>query len=130
MFDSGELVERSLRRHGQFLVVVGALLGALSGVVLGLAVDDPQTPTAVAAPGRAGGAALAAQPPSSQPTASESTGSRDRATGDTSTGRQRTEPAYRPSNGRGNAREDSESRQGMPSKDKPDKDKHGKGKDK
>ena len=65
----------SPRRRGQFLVVVGALLGALSGVVLGLAVDNPQTPTAVAAPGRAGGAALAAHPPSSQPSTSESTGS-------------------------------------------------------
>jgi hypothetical protein len=125
MFEIGGPEERSLRRRGQVLVVVGALLGAVSGIVLGLAVDDSQTPTAVVAPGQAGAAALAAQPPSSQPAASESTGSRERADGDASTGRQRTEPADRLSNGHGNAGKDSEGRQGKPSKDKP-----GKGKDK
>jgi hypothetical protein len=46
-------VDRSLRRHGQLLVAVGAFLGALVGVVLALAVEDPQTSTAAVAPGRA-----------------------------------------------------------------------------
>ena len=99
MFDIGGPAERSLRRRGQFLVVVGALLGALVGVVLGLAVEDLQTPTAVAAPGLADGVALAARPPSSQPTPSQSTGSGDRADSDASTGRQRTEPATDPATG-------------------------------
>jgi hypothetical protein len=112
-------VERSLCRRGQFLVVVGALLGALIGVVLGLAVEDSKTPTAVAAPGRARGAALAAHPPSGQPTASQTAGGGDRADGDGSTNSQRTEPADRPNNGHGNA-----------GKDKPGKGEHGKGKDK
>jgi hypothetical protein len=78
--------------------------------------DNPQTPTAVAAPGRAGGAALAAHPPSSQPSTSESTGSGDRADGDGSTGRQRTEPTDRPSNGRRNAGKDNEGRQASPAR--------------
>jgi hypothetical protein len=57
----------SPRRRGHVLVVVGALLGALSGVILGLAVDDPQTPTAVAAPG-AGRRRGAGRPSTEQPT--------------------------------------------------------------
>jgi TrwC relaxase len=65
--------------------------------------EDPQTPTAVAAPSRTRGAALAAHPPSSQPTASQTAGPGDRADGDGSTSRQRTEPADRPNNGQGNA---------------------------
>lgn len=123
-------MERSLRRRGQVLVVVGALLGALSGVVLGLAVEDPQAPTAVAAPSRTRGAALAAHPPSSQPTASQTAGPGDRADGDGSTSRQRTEPADRPNNGHGNAAKDGQGRQDKPGKDKPGKGEHGKDKDK
>ena len=123
-------MERSLRRRGQFLVVVGVLLGALSGVVLGLAVDDPRTPTAVAAPGRAGGAAPAAHPPSSQLTVSPAAGSGQSAGGDASTGRQSTEPADRPGNGLGDAGKDSEGRQGKPSKAKLGKAKPSKDKDK
>jgi hypothetical protein len=125
MFDIGEPVARSLRRRGQFLVVVGALLGALSGVAVGLAVDGPQTPTAVAAPGPPGGAALAAHPPSSQPTTSQTAGPGKPADGDASTGRQRTKTADRPNNGHGNAGKEGEGRQ-----DKPGKDKHGKDKNK
>ena len=91
-------MDRSLRRHGQFLVAVGVVLGALAGIVLGLAVEDPQTSTAVAAPGPAR-AALAATPPSGQPTAAQRTGSGDQADGDASTGTQRTRSAYRPDKG-------------------------------
>jgi hypothetical protein len=96
-------VDRSLRRHGQFLVAVGAVLGALVGIVLGLAVEDPQASTAVAAPGPA----RAATPASSQPTAAQPTGSGDLADGDASTGRQRTRSAYRPDQGQGRAHKDS-----------------------
>jgi hypothetical protein len=129
MFGVGGPVAWSPRRRGHFLVVVGAQLGALSGVVLGLAVNDSQAPTAVAAPGRAGGAALAAHPPSSQPTTSQTAGSGNSADGDSSTGRQRTKPAERPNNGHGKPK-DSDGRQDKPSKDKPGKGKPGKGKNK
>lgn len=100
-------VDRSLRRHGQFLVAMGAVLGALVGIVLGLAVEDPQASTAVAAPGPAPATALAATPPSSQSTAAQPTGPGDQADGDASTGRQRTRLAYRPDKGQGRAHMDS-----------------------
>jgi hypothetical protein len=100
-------VDRSLRRRGQFLVAVGVVLGAMVGIILGLAVEDPQASTAVAAPGPARVAALAATPPSSQPAAAQPTGSRDQADGEGSTGRQRTRSAYRPDQGQGRAHEDS-----------------------
>ena len=96
-------MDRSLRRHGQFLVAVGVVLGALAGIVLGLAVEDPQTSTAVAAPGPA----RAAAPLSGQPTAAQRTGSGDQADGDASTGRQRTRLAYRPDQGQDRAHKDS-----------------------
>ena len=119
----------SPRRRGQFLVVVGALLGALSGVVLGLAVDGPQTPMAVAAPGRAGGAVLAAHPPISQTTTSR-TAESGKSADDASTGKQPTKPADRPNNGHDTAGKDGDGRKDKPSKDKPGKDKPGKGKKK
>ena len=99
-------MNRSLRRRGQLLVAVGAFLGALVGVVLGLAVEDAQISTAVAAPGRARAVPLAATPPSSQPTASQPAGSGKQGDGDESTGRQLT-PAYRPDQGHGKAHKDS-----------------------
>jgi hypothetical protein len=125
MFEVGGPTERSLRRRGQVLVVVGALVGALIGEVLGLAVEGPKNSAAAAAPGRTGGAALAAHPPSSQPSASQTAGSRNRADGDTSTNRQHTEPADRSSNGHGNAGKDGERRHDKPGKDKPDNGKPG-----
>lgn len=96
-------MNRSTRRHGQFLVVVGALLGAFVGVVLGLAVEDPRTVAAVAAPGRAHGAVLAVTPPSSRPAASQAAGPGDGADGDQFIGRQRTQAADRPHHGHGKA---------------------------
>ena len=89
-------MDRSSRRRGQSLVVVGALLGVLVGVVLGLAVEDPQTSAAVAAPAHARGAAVAATPPTSQPTASQPTGSGDWADGGQPTGRLRTRSVEHP----------------------------------
>jgi hypothetical protein len=94
-------VDRSSRRHGQFLVVVGALLGGLVGVVLGLAVEDPQT--VAAAPGRPQGAVLAVTPPGSRPAASQATGSGDGAGGGEVIGRQGSRVADRPHQGHGNA---------------------------
>jgi hypothetical protein len=96
-------VDRSSRRHGQFLVVVGALLGALVGVVLGLAVKDPQSVAAVAAPERAHGAVSAVTPPSSRPAASQAAGPGNGADGDQSGGRQRTRVTDRPHHGHGKA---------------------------
>ena len=89
-------MDRSSRRRGQSLVVVGALLGALGGVALGLAVGCPQTSAAVAAPAPARSAAVAATPPTSQPTASQSSGSRDWADGAMSTGRLRIQSVKHP----------------------------------
>ena len=100
-------MDRSLRRHGQFLVAIGALLGALVGVVLGLAVENTQTSAAVAAPAPARAAASAVAPPSSQPTAVQPARSGEQADGDASTGRQRTRLAYRPDQGQDRAHKDS-----------------------
>ena len=96
-------MDRSSRRHGQFLVVVGALLGAFVGVVLGLAVEDRQTVAAVTAPGRAHGAVLAVTPPSSRPAASKAAGPGDAADGDQFIGRQQAQVADRPHHGHGEA---------------------------
>jgi hypothetical protein len=130
-------VDRSLRRRGQFLVAVGAVLGALVGIVLGLAVEDPQASTAVTAPGSARAAALAAAPPSGKPTAAQPTGSGDQAEGGASTGRQRTRSAYRPDQGQGRAHKDSKRKRvgdneepRKHAKDKPGEDNAGKGNDK
>jgi hypothetical protein len=93
-------VERSSRRRGQSLIVVGALLGALGGVALGLAVEDPQTSAVVAAPARVRGAAVAATPPTSQPAAAQPSSSGDRADGGEPTGRQRTQSVEHPGTAR------------------------------
>lgn len=118
-------MDRSLRRRGQFLVAVGAVLGALVGIVLGLAVEAPQANTAVAAPGPARAAALAATPPSGQPTTAQPAGSGDQVGGDGSTGRQRTRSAYRPDHGQGRAHKDSKRER---ERDKEEPRKHASGK--
>ena len=93
---------------GQVLVVVGALLGALIGAALGLIVEDAQTSTAVAAPGRARGAVLAVSPPSSRPLASRAAGSGNRTDGNGSSGEQRAESPDRPDKHDGKAHKDRE----------------------
>jgi hypothetical protein len=108
-------VDRSLRRRGQFLVVVGALLGALIGTALGLIMQDAQTSTAVAAAGPGRGAALAASPPSSHPPPSRAAGAGD---GNDSPGNQRAEPPGRPDNRDGNAHKDRAGGKDKPSKGK------------
>ena len=117
-------MDRSFRHRGQVLVVVSALLGAVIGAALGLIVEGAQTSRAVATPGRAQGATLAASPPSSQPTASRTAGSGD---GNDSSGNQRAESPDRPDKRHGNAHK---SRAG--GRDKPGghgKDNPGKGKE-
>jgi len=81
MFNPGDPGDQSLRRRGQRLVAIGALVGALSGVALGLAVEDTGTSRAVA-PGR--GAAAAASRPGSQPPASRAAGAGRRTAGNDS----------------------------------------------
>jgi hypothetical protein len=117
-------VDRSLRHRGQFLVVVGALLGALIGTALGLIGEDAQTSTAVVAPGPGRGAALAASPPSSHPPPSRAAGSGD---GNDSSGNQRAAPPGRPAKRDGNAHKDRAGGKDKPGKGK---DKPGKGKGK
>jgi hypothetical protein len=116
-------VDRSLRRRGQILVVVGALVGTLIGTALGLIAEDAQPSTAVAAPGPGRGAALAASPPTTHPPASRAAGSGD---GNDSSGNQRAEPPGRPDKRDSNAHKDRAGGKGKPGKDK-GKDK-GKGK--
>jgi hypothetical protein len=115
-------VDRLFRRRGQFLVVAGALVGALIGTALGLIMQDAQTSTAVAASGPGRGAALAASPPSSHPPPSRAAGSGD---GNDSPGNQRAEPPGRPDNRDGNAHKDRAGGKDKPGKGK---DKPGKGK--
>ena len=120
------------RWHGGATGQLGARLGAWrsgkGGVLLGLAVDEPQAPSAVAAPGRAGGATLAVHPPRSQPITSQPAGSGERADGDASTSRQPTKSTDRANHGLGNADKGGDGRQDKPSKDKPGKGKPGTGK--
>jgi hypothetical protein len=103
----GGFVDGSPRRRGQLLVVVGALLGTLVGVTLGLAVDDPGDGTATAAPGPDRGVALAASAPGSQPPTARTVG--------TGSGTEDAGPADRPGKARGEDR------------DKPKPEGHGKG---
>jgi hypothetical protein len=67
-------VNRSLRRLGQLLVVMGASLGAVLGVGLALVVENAETSRA-AGPGQERAAVLAASPPSRQPPAPRAAGS-------------------------------------------------------
>ena len=88
-------MDGSPRRRGQLLVLVGALLGSLVGVTLGLVVDEPGAGVAAAlAPDRR--AAMAAATPGSQPPTSRSVG-----TGSDG-------PAERPGKGRGKDRDKSD----------------------
>jgi hypothetical protein len=104
---------------------MGALLGAVLGVVLALMVENAETSNAVAAPERERVAVLAASPSSSQPPASEATRSPDPG-GSVSSANQGTQSA--------NQHADKANKNSKERRDKPDKargkDKPGKGKDK
>jgi hypothetical protein len=118
-------VDRSLRRRGQSLVAVGALVGALIGTLLGLVVGDAETSTRVAAE-PAGGAALAASSQGSQPPASRA-GSGHRSDANPSSGSQQAASTDRPGKGDAKAhkhRGAGRDRPGDRGKDKPGKDKN------
>jgi hypothetical protein len=70
-------VDRSLRRLGQLLVVMAAMLGSVLGVSLALIVENAETSRAVGAPGGERAAVLAASPLSSRPPASRAASSQD-----------------------------------------------------
>jgi hypothetical protein len=118
------VVDRSLRRRGQSLVVVGALVGALIGTLLGLVVGGAEPSTRGAAE-PAAGAALAASSPGSQPPASRA-GSGHRSDANPSSGTQQAESTDRPGKRDAKAHQHREA-----GRDKPrdrGKDKPGKGK--
>jgi len=121
MVNLGGLQGRSLRRRGHHLVVVGALVGALVGVGLGLTVEDAGTSRAVAASGR--GAALAASRPRSQPPGSRTAGAGSETAGNDASGSEQVESPGRPDKGHGKARKEGEGRRDKAGKDKPGKSK-------
>ena len=82
-------MNRSLRRLGQLLVVMGALLGAALGVALALVVDDAGTGRAVATTERERSAVLAAGSRSSRPPASRPTSTSASRTGGEASSNQR-----------------------------------------
>jgi hypothetical protein len=121
-------VDRSLRRLGQLLVVMAALLGAVLGVALALTVENAQTSGTVAASGRERAEALAASPPSNHPPTSPAASSGNPVDGNDSSGHQRAQPADRADRGGGKAGKNGNGR-----RDKADghgKNKPGKGKGK
>jgi hypothetical protein len=115
-------VDRSLRRVGQLLVVMGALLGAITGVTLALLVENAETSGAVTAPERA--AVLAAHPPSSQRPASRAASSKSPADTNGSQRAESPDRRHRKADNNGEGRRDKPGH----GKDKPGKDKSGKGK--
>jgi hypothetical protein len=120
-------VDRSLRRLGQLLVVMGVLLGVALGVGLALLVENAEPSSAVAGPGRERAAVLAASPSSTTPSASRAASTQDPGNGSDASGNQRAEAAGRADQPDGKAGKNGERR-----KDKPDsrgKGKPGKAKD-
>jgi hypothetical protein len=120
-------VDRSLRRLGQLLVVMGALFGAVLGVSLALMVENAD-PSGAVAPGRERAAVLAASPSSTTPSASRAAGTQDAGRGTDAPGNQRAESA-----GRGDQHDGKAGKKGGRGKDEADgrgKGKAGKAKDK
>lgn len=119
-------MDRSLRRRGQSLLAVGALVGALIGTLLGLIVGDAEPSTRVRAE-PAAGAALAANSPGSQPPASRAAGSGDQSDANQSSGTKQAESADRSGKRDAKAhkhREAGHDKSGNLGKDKPGKDKN------
>ena len=88
-------MDASVRRLGQLLVAMAALLGAVLGVALALIVENTETSRADVALGRERAAVLAASPPSSQPPATRAASSADSADGSGSSADQRVGSAGR-----------------------------------
>jgi hypothetical protein len=121
-------VDRSLRRLGQLLVVMGALLGAALGFGVALMVESAETSKAVAASERERAAVLTASPPSSQPAASPAANSPNPGNGDGSSGSQRAQSVDQRDK---KADKQSDGRRNKPGKaEAKDKDTPGKGKEK
>ena len=118
-------MDRSLRRLGQLLVVMGALLGAVLGVGLALLVENAETSKAVAAPEPEPVAVLAASPSSSQPPGVRAASSPDAGTANVSSGSQRTQAAAQRDD---KANKNSQGRRDKPGKGKGE-DQPGKGRD-
>src|SRR5688500_14197336 len=118
--DLGGLVDRSLRRLGQLLVVMGALLGAVLGVALALIVENANTSGAVVASDQERAALLAAGPPS-RPSAPRGAGSAGSEAGHSASGSQPAEAADQADQADRKADKNSELRHDKPSKDKPRK---------
>jgi hypothetical protein len=112
--DLGGFVDRSLRRLGQLLVVMGALLGAVLGVALALMVGNAETSSAVAGPGRGRAAVLAASPSSTTPSASRAASTQDPGNGSNASDNQRVEAA-----GRGDQRDGKAGQKGERRKTRP-----------
>jgi hypothetical protein len=121
-------VDRSLRRLGQLLVTMGALLGAITGVTLALLVEHAEPSRAVAEPEHERPAVLAASPPSRQPPASQTARSEDLGDGSDSSAQQRAASAGRAAQRDGKADKNGESRKNKAGGS--GKDKAGKGNDK
>ena len=124
-------MDRSLRRDGLVVVMVGALLGVAVGVTLGLAVEPAGTGPAQAAPQPAHGAA-AAGAPSSEPPSSRAPASATQADGGASADNQGSDLADRPGGRHGVTRKQGGNRRTRAEgrgKDKGDKGKDDKGRD-
>jgi hypothetical protein len=109
-------VDRSLRRLGQLLVVMGALLGAFLGVSLALVVENAESSRALAASERERAAVLAASPPSTTPPASRVARIQDPGNGNAPSGNQRAESAGRAGQRDGKADDNGDSRRDKPGK--------------
>lgn len=120
-------MDASLRRLGQLLVVMGALLGAVLGVALALLVENAETSGAVAAPPRERVAVLAASPPEQPSPAAPAGNAGNAGDGNDSLGSQRAESADRDDKRDGNVDKNSEGRRdkaGGRGKDTPGKGKN------
>lgn len=120
-------MDRSLRRLGQLLVIMGALLGAVLGVALALIVNNAETSGPVAASGRAVAAAVSTSPPSNRSPATREASSQDPADDTTAAGTRRAESAGRADPQAGKADKHHKGKPDGHGNDKPGKDK-GKGK--
>ena len=118
-------MDRSLRRLGQLLVIMGAVLGAALGVSLALIVEHAETGRAVAGPGPERAAILAASPQRSKPPASRAASTQDPGNGNNPSANPRAQSADR-----ANQRDGKTDKNGEGRRDKPDrgKDKPGKSK--
>jgi hypothetical protein len=118
-------VDRSLRRLGQLLVIMGAVLGAALGVSLALIVEHAETGRA--GPGRERTAVLAASPQSSKSPASRAASTQDPGNGNNPSANPRplAHSADRTNQRDGKADKNGEGRRDKPGrgKDKPGKSK-------